>query len=61
MAPYRAAIVYPGGYWDTTCPEKTTHRAVMDDFFSATDLIRSQRALTGPLKRILRPYQEPKR
>lgn len=61
MAPYRAAIVYPGGYWDTTCHQKTPHSAAMDDFFSATDLIRSQRALTGQLERIPGPYQEPER
>ena len=40
MAPYRAAIVYPGVLWDTTCSEKTPHRAAMNDFFSVTDLIR---------------------
>lgn len=61
MAPYRVAIVYPGGYWDTTCPEKTPHRAVMDDYFSATALIRSQRALTGQLECIPGPYLEPER
>ena len=33
----------------------------MDDFFSATALIRMQRALTGQLERIPGPYQEPGR
>ena len=48
MAPYQAAIVHPGGCWDTIWSEKTPHSAVMNDFFSATDLIRVQRAPTGP-------------
>ena len=58
MAPYQAAIVHPGGCWDTTWSEKTPHSAVMNDFFSATDLIRVQRAPTGPVERASTPSQE---
>ena len=47
------------GCCNTTSPQKTPHRAAMDDFFSVTYLIRVQRALTGPVERASAPSQEP--
>ena len=61
MAPYQAAIVHSGGCWDTTRSEQTQHSAVINQFFSATDLIRGQRAPTGPVARASTPSQEPRR
>ena len=46
------------GCCNTTFPQKTPHRAVMDGFFSVTCLIRVQRALTGPVERASTPSRQ---